>query len=532
MGTRTRAERGAPSDLQRQLIEATGDTRSAAEWAKAIDGDDPRTLPAWTRNLLRIGIGARGNGYAGRVAWEAKIPAHVESTNAVRGLYPWLGGRPLSTAGPLFGLELMSRGKWSLDPWEHRKRGEVGDTGIFISGVIGSGKSAGAKSLVGRHLGFGRSFAVPADIRGEWVPLCEAVGGKTLRLGPGQKDRINALAIPPMPPGVSEQEWWETVLTHWQKLLEALAETLLPGQRSLDPVEVTAIQSALEEATGWHSASGKISQLRPISLHPLVDLLRNPTKTMADEAGMSVEQLRSETRHVALALRQLTNGKARGLVDATGNEDLVDPSRPATVVDMSRVQSSDAAVALAMACTQSVIELAFVHRRRQWFNVYDELWRLAPFPKLLGRMNAGQRTSRTSGASAIFITHRASDSLIGGPESKQMMLNIIRDCATKIIYRQRADAITSTREMVTLTDMVAQLLPTLPQGRAVHIVDDKCYLVDHLLPPRRPGVAGVDRPLDEWDLIETDQVLSDEYRGHTVDADELLGDLQVDQAAE
>lgn len=516
----------APSDRQLRALLESGDGLNPRGWSKD-DDDDVRMLPTWMVRAARILNGAKGR-HPGRVAWEIKPPKHIESTNAIRGLYPWLAGKPLTARGPVFGRELLSGGLWCFDGWEQRKLKEVGDTGIFISGVIGSGKSAAAKSIVGRHLAFGRPFAVPADIRGEWVPLAEAVGGKVLRLGPGQPDRLNALAMPPMPAGMSEEQWWLIVRTHWQQLLRALAETLLPGQRPLDPVEVTAIQSALEDATGWRGASGNIRRLKPISLHPVVDLLRNPTAAMAEDVGMKVEDLREAVRHVALALRQLTDGPAQGLVDSPEAANIIDPSLPATVVDMSRVQSSDAAVALAMACTQSVFELAFVHQRQQWFNVYDELWRLSPFPRLLGRMNAGQRTSRTSGAANMFITHRASDSQMGGEESKQMMLNIIRDCATKIIYRQRSDAIPATREMVTLTDMVADVLPTMPQGRAAWIVDDKCFLVDHLLPPRQPGIGGVDRPINEWDVIETDQVLSDDYRGHTQTSDQMLEHLQVD----
>lgn len=470
-----------------------------------------RALPAGLRWAGRLGAGQKGR-YPGRVPWEARIPKHYDSTAAIRGLYPWLSGAPLPQRGPIMGRELISGGLWCQDPWEQRKLGRVGDAGVLISGVIGSAKSSYGKSLVMRHNGFGRPFVAPADIRGEWVPVARAVDGLVLQVGPGMPHRLNALAMPTKPDSMPEDMWWLVVRSHWQELLKALAETILPGQRELDPVETTAIELALTEATGWRSVGGNFARLRPISLHPIVDLLRNPSQDMADEIGMDRSLLQDQLRHLGLALRILTAGSMQGMVDSADPGNLIDPTRSATVVDISRVQSSDAAIALIMACTQSVMELAFIHRVQQWWVVYDELWRLARFAPLLRRLNGGQRRSRSSGAGTLLITHRVTDSMLGGEEAQRAMLDLISDCATKIIYRQRADAIEATLKMVPMTDMVAGLLPTLSRGRAVHVVDGDPYLVDHLLPPRQPGLPGVDRELTEWDVIETDQVLSDGYR--------------------
>jgi len=202
---------------RRELQRLTGGTPSR----------ESRAMPGLAK-LTRILAGPPGR-YPGRVPWEIRMPKHHESTAATRGLYPWLAGRPLPQCGPVFGREIISGGLWCLDGWEQRKLGRVGDTGIFISGVIGSGKSAAAKSLVIRHGGFGRPFVVPADIRGEWVPVAQAVDGLVLRLGPGMPDRLNALAMPRRPTGTDERVWWLQVRTHWQELLKALAETILPG---------------------------------------------------------------------------------------------------------------------------------------------------------------------------------------------------------------------------------------------------------------------------------------------------------------
>ncbi|MET3803967.1 hypothetical protein ABIB25_000953 [Nakamurella sp. UYEF19] len=471
------------------------------------------TSTGLTRRLGYIGSGPSGR-FPGRVPWEISIPKHTESTEALRGLYPWLSGKPLPQRGPIFGREVISGGLWHIDPWEHRKLGRVGDSGIFISGVIGSGKSAGGKCLLIRHNGFGRPFVVPADIRGEWVPVVEAMDGLVLRLGPGMPDRLNALAMPPRPnvEGMTDELWWGVVFSHWQELLKSLCETLMPNQRELTPVETTAIEAALMAASGYNEASGQLARVKPISLHPVVELLLAPTQEMATTVRMDRDRLQDQIRDVGLCLRRLTEGSMKGLVDGVGNANRIDLSKPAMCVDMSRVQQNDAAVAMSMACTQSIIELAFLYQVQQWWIAYDEVWRMSRFGPLLQRMNSGQRRSRATGAGTVLISHRVTDSLMGGEVAQRAMLDMITDCATKIIYRQRADAIEATRAMVPMSNTVAAQLPTLPRGRAVHVVDGDAYLVDHLMAPKLRGTPGVDRPWTEWDVIETDQVLDDSYR--------------------
>jgi len=230
----TRAER-------RSLMKAAG-VRSTRREAP--------TLPPVVR---RIGAGPAGRS-PGRIALERRAPGHHESTRTLRGLYSWVTGRPLPIVGPLIGRDLFSGGHFCPDPWQLRRLGLVGDTGLFISGVIGSGKSALAKTILTRHLDFGRPFVVPCDIRGEWVPVAAAVGGTVLRLGPGMPDRLNALAMPAKPGGVDERQWWLTVRTHWEELIVALIETVLRGNRDLSPVETTPSRwpSPTPPATSGH----------------------------------------------------------------------------------------------------------------------------------------------------------------------------------------------------------------------------------------------------------------------------------------
>lgn len=466
---------------------------------KAARSARRQTAPLLPAAVTGFGAGQAGR-FGGRVAWPVKVPAQWESTAAIRGLYPWLSAPAQPVVGPVWGRDAISGSLYAIDPWDGRRRGAVDDSGVWISGVIGSGKSAGAKSLVLRHTAFGRPFVVPGDIRGEWVPVARAVGGTVLKLGPGMKDRINMLAMPPRPLGIDAGAWWALVLSHWHQLLIAEAETIMPGGRELEPEERTGIELALIVAAGNPAATGGTPA--PISLGPVVELLLDPTSEMAAEMRMGRVELQAALRKVGLVLRELTVGPLAGLLDSDRPENQIDPTSMATVVDLSRVRASDTALALVLSCTQSVIELAMAHRIAQWWQVYDELWRLMAFPSLLRRLNAGQRTSRQTGAGVVLITHRMSDGALGGEAGSTAVADLISDCATKILYRQRVDALAALRRFVPVTDVAAELLPTLPRGRAIHLVGDRPRLVDHIVPRRGA----------EWQVLETDQALEDRYR--------------------
>jgi hypothetical protein len=481
---------------RRELMRAAGLTRSGR--------DQGPVLPP---GLRRVGAGPSGKS-PGRIAVERRAPRHTESTRTLRGLYSWMAGRPLPVTGQLVGRDLFSGGLFCFDPWQLRRLGRIGDTGVFISGVIGVGKSAAAKTIVVRDTVFGRPFVVPCDIRGEWVPVVQAVGGTVLRLGPGMPDRLNALAMPTRPEGISPAQWWLTVRTHWEDLIVALIETVLRGGRDLTPVETTAIEVALTEATAYQRVGGNLDRVAPIHLQLIVDLLLAPTALMAAETRTSVADLTDTLRDAALALRKLTRGSLQGLVDAPHTGQL-DPAAPATVVDLSRVQTSDASIALVMACTQAATELAWAHHVGQRWHVYDEFWRLATFGRLVARMDAGRRISRKTGAADLVISHRGTDHLRGDTDAQRAAKDLLDNCATKVTYRQTGDA--ARVAGATMPDMAATLLPTLGRGRAVWMLDENPYVVQHLLAPG--GLEG---------FVETDQAMRDEYRSLAgVPADQL-----------
>ena len=211
---------------------------------------------------------------------------------------------------------------------------------------------------------------------------------------------------------------------------------MLRGSRDLTPTETTAIEVAITEATRYSEASGNLDRLAPIHLHLIVDLLLNPTPTMATETHMRIADLADLLRESGLALRKLTRGSLQGLVDAPEANQL-DPRSPATVVDISRVQTSDASIALVMACTQAATELAWAHSVGQRWHVYDEFWRIATFGKLVARLDGGRRISRKTGAADMIVSHRGTDSMRGDEWNGVIPSSLPEeqpsdDCATEV----------------------------------------------------------------------------------------------------
>ena len=109
------------------------------------------------------------------------------------GAYPFLAEQGLGSAGVLIGTDLLSGGAFVYDPWVLYHQGVITNPNVLLAGVIGTGKSALAKSLTTRSLAFGVRVYVPGDPKGEWTPVARAVGGVAITLGHG-------LDAPPQPP--------------------------------------------------------------------------------------------------------------------------------------------------------------------------------------------------------------------------------------------------------------------------------------------------------------------------------------------
>ena len=125
-------------------------------------------------------------------------------------------GRHLHTAEPV-----------GLDPAHWLRTGLVSNTGVWVQGQPGIGKSSITKRLLAGLVGFGMRAVIPGDVKGEYTPLIEALGGTVWRIGRGLH-ALNPLDAGPLAaalrtaPGTDRDRLAETLRARRLSLLEAL----------------------------------------------------------------------------------------------------------------------------------------------------------------------------------------------------------------------------------------------------------------------------------------------------------------------
>jgi hypothetical protein len=397
-----------------------------------------------------------------------RLPTHQDTSNSLRGAYPFLAEGGLGAAGVFVGQDLYSGGSFVYDPWELYRRGLITAPNMVLAGIVGSGKSSLAKSLYSRSIPFGRRIYIPGDPKGEHSRIAELVGGRAIVLGHGLRTRLNPLDEGHRAGGLSEAEWVQQVAARRRDLIGALSETVLG--RPLDAVEHTAVDIALRSAV---SSS-------PVPILPMVvDRLLQP------DSGEDI-RLEEDGRMVGHALRRLVRGDLSGLFDGPSTTTF-DPSLPMISLDLSRVSESAALMSVLMTCSSAWMEAALMDPNggQRWV-VYDEAWRLMSHPALLRRMDAQWRLSRHYGIANLLIFHRLGDlDTVGdqGTAMRALASSLLANAETRVIYRQEADQLGATAAALGLTRTEQALLPTLGTGQGLWRIRDRSFVVQHQLHP-------------------------------------------------
>lgn len=453
-----RAQRRAARELARDARNSdTSDDRDHRH-ARSDEPDAPRAGEAGPTAL--------------RCYRRFRLPPHRATSAMLAYAYPFLAEAGLGSAGVLIGRDTYSAGSFVYDPWILYRDGVLTNPNVLLAGVIGTGKSALAKSLTTRSLAFGRRVYVPGDPKGEWTAVAATVGGAAIRLGPGLAARLNPLDAGSRPNGLDEAGWRRLVWQRRRELLGSLTETVLG--RPLQPTEHTAIDAALTQIVSCRDVP---------TLPQIVDAMLDPP---AEEAASSRDQLRADGRHAAHALRRLVHGDLAGLFDGPSTVRF-DPHLPMISLDLSAVTGSDALLSLVMACASAWMEAALLdpHAGRRWI-VYDEAWRIMRQAPLIRRMQAQWKLSRAYGIANLMIIHRLSDlDAVGdhGSETRAIAAGLLADCSTRIIYRQEPDQLGATAGHLGLTRTEKAILPELGTGEGLWRIRDRAFRVQHQITP-------------------------------------------------
>ena len=276
------------------------------------------------------------------------LPAHRASSATLAGAYPFLVPPAMDVGVPI-GVDVVTGQPFCYDPWALCEAGVLTNPNVLLAGVIGQGKSAVAKSLAVRSVAAGRQVYVPGDPKGEWGIVADAVGGLTIRLGPGLPTRVNPLDVTgPARAG----------------MLAAVSEILLG--RALSPAEHAALDAALRAIGDG-----------PAVLADVLRWLVDPDPRINDQDGISHEQRISDGRNLAHALRRLARADLAGLFDAPTTT-LPDPDAAMVVLDLSALAGDDTALAVAMTVAGAWLDPAIGARGPR-----------APGPEAVGHLRRG-----------------------------------------------------------------------------------------------------------------------------------------------
>ena len=291
-----------------------------------------------------------------------------------------------------------------------------------------------------------------------------------MKLAVGSSARLNPLDEGPRPSGVDDVAWRAQVSARRTGLLGALAEATLG--RALSPTERSALDAALADALGRAGV--------PV-LPMVVDALLAPPGPYAES---SVEQLRADGREVGHALARLVRGDLAGLFDGPSTV-AFDPALPMLSLDLSAISGSETLVGLVMTCASTWLEAALADPGGgQRLVIYDEAWRLLAQPALLARMQAQWKLSRAWGLANLMVVHRLSDlDAVGdlGSQSRGLAQGLLGDTATRIIYNQPFDEAQAAGKLLGLTSVEVGQLPELAQGEGLWRVNERAFVVRHLL---------------------------------------------------
>jgi type IV secretory pathway VirB4 component len=397
------------------------------------------------------------------------------------GAYPFLAVTPDQVGVPV-GTDAFTGGLFCFDPWALYAAGRLANPNVLLAGVIGQGKSSLAKSLALRSVTAGRAVYVPGDPKGEWAPVAQAVGGTVVRLGPGHATRLNPLDITTGPDGHGARA----------RLLAAVAAVTL--HRDLGAAEHGALDAALAQVERRRSVP---------TVADVLDALTSPEASAARADGVRTGDREADGRDLAHGLRRLVRGDLAGLFDGPSTQ-VLDPSAPMVVLDLSALGSDEDALALAMTCSSAWLEGALAASSAKRWVIYDEAWRLLHQVALVRRMQAQWKLSRAHGIANLLVLHRLSDlDAIGrqGSEARALAEGLLADCSTRVVYRQESDQLTGTAVALGLTRPERDLLPLLPRGTGLWKLPDRTHVVHHLLHPV------------EVDIVDTDAAMRDDPMG-------------------
>lgn len=337
------------------------------------------------------------------------------TTSQLCGLYPFAISSGAAPRGVPVGRHMHTAEPVGLDPAEYLRAGLVTATGLWVQGQPGVGKSTIIKRLLTGLCYFGFLGVIPGDVKGEYTPLVEALGGTVWRVGRGLA-RLNPLDVGPLrealdaTTGQARTQLWETIRARQLSLLEALI-TIVRRQQAhphLTTTERRLLGRALDIAVAGRRTAPVIPDLLNV-------LTQAPAEIRTITASRDQREFHRDAQELLNSLGVLCEGSIRGLFDSASTVH-ADVDTPALSLDISALHRDDdevvaAAMLASWAWSAAAIDAAQASgRRRNVFRVMDELWRaLRVAPGLVEFADRLTRLNRHEGEVTAQCTHSFDD---------------------------------------------------------------------------------------------------------------------------
>lgn len=362
---------------------------------------------------------------------------------------------------------------------------------MVLIGQIGRGKSSLVKTYLYREAAFGRQIVV-LDPKGEYGALANALGAEPIYLYPGGPYRLNPLDMTSVgsADGQDPDRHNPNKEAHlFKKRLELMiAICSACVQRTLKPIEYTALEYALASSSGRHTT---------VLLPHIIDELLYPLSDAYTQIGIKQEELVIGARDIALELRRLVYGELAGMFDGITSPALK-LNRNIFVLDLSALYASPA-LGIMMACAAAFIQSIYADStKKKTLLVVDEAWAVLQNVGVARFLQASWKLARSRGIANIAVLHRISDLETSGENQSvqsKISTGLLSDSETVICYAQPHQEVSLAAKSLGITSEEAALLPNLRKGVGLWKVGSRTYLVEHKLTFREKEIINTDQSL-------------------------------------
>ncbi len=344
-------------------------------------------------------------------------------------IWPFAVAASQPAQGVPLGVDPSSHQLVCYDPYSWFQAGRQRAAQLAILAANGLGKSALAKKMVTGLASADIPAIIPADFKGEYVPLVTKLGGTTQRVG--RNGGLNLLD-----PGEA---------IHLATASDAPAEVIdeLVNRRDHCVATVIAINRG-QPLQDWESLLlSKAVNLLPLgsTIHDLPDVFTTNIDDLAGALRIGLERTEELVEPLALSVAALASGPIGRALGTSGAHQAWPINKP-LAVDTSTIPQAERQLTAAVMVTSWTAALSAIHLRNATevghvhAVFFDEIWRATrQFPDLNDEIGAMLRMDRHEGIVSVITTHSWTDTQQPGGS------NILARCAAFALGGMQAEEI-------------------------------------------------------------------------------------------